>query len=227
MTRTRFTRVGRIATNRRGTAALEFALLAPTLIVIAISLTDVTNAMITWWQLSSAAGAIARIATTYAATNNNTNSLSQTQATAASTALFGVIPALLSMPASRYSVLLSSVVMTPTVSGCTSGCSYVANIAWSATLQGSSPARPCGVLGSVPDGQYSSPTTLPADAFTAAPVFVVDVIYDFTPLFTNLFGAGLQFMETAYSGTRTGGYSDWIRLTGATSASAQCPGYKG
>ena len=214
-----------LAGDRRGVAALEFALLAPVLIVIAMSLTDVTNAVIAWWQLSSAADAIARIATTYAATNNNSNSITTTQAATASTAVFAVVPGLSSAPLSRYGVTISSIVMTATPSNCTSGCTYVANTAWSVALQGSGAKRPCGVLGGVADGQPSSISTLPADTFTAAPVLVVDVTYDFTPLFTNLFGAGLRFMETAYMAARTGEDTDWIRLTGPNAAQAQCPGY--
>lgn len=217
----------RIGRDRRGVAALEFALLAPVLIVIAVSLTDVTNAVITWWQLSSAAGAIARIATTYAATENNTNSLSTTQAATAGTALFGVIPKLISAPATQYGVTLSSVVMTPTVAGCTSNCTYVANTAWSAVVQGSSSKRPCGTLTPVPDSQPAAIGTLAVDAFSPAPVLVVDVTYDFTPIFTNLFGAGLRFMESAYMAPRTGKDADWTRITGPNFSQAQCPGYTG
>ncbi|MEO8715985.1 MAG: TadE/TadG family type IV pilus assembly protein [Acetobacteraceae bacterium] len=220
-------RTRRIGADRRGIAALEFALLAPILIVIAMSLTDVTNAVIAWWQLSSAADAIARIATTYAATNNNSNSITTAQAATAGTAVFAVMPALASAPTSRYGVTLSSVVMTATTNNCTSNCAYVANTAWSATLQGAAPTRPCGNLSSVPDGHAASSGTLPADTFTAAPMLVVDVTYDFTPLFTNLFGSGLRFMESAYMAARTGGDADWVRLTGPNSTSAKCPGYPG
>lgn len=219
-------RIACAATDRRGTSGLEFALLAPALIVVMLSLYDVTNAVIAWWQISSAAGAIARIATTYAATTTNTNSLSTTQAATASTALFGVMPALATAPASRYGVAISSVVMTPTVAGCASNCTYIANTAWSLALQGSAARRPCGTLGAVPDGTRASSTTLPLDTFTSAPVMVVDVTYDVAPLF-NLFGAGLRLMESAYMATRTGSDAAWTRLTGPQAAQAQCPGYTG
>jgi Flp pilus assembly protein TadG len=192
-------RIARVALDRRGVAALEFALRAPALIVIMLSLYDVTSAVISWWQLSAAAGAIARIATNLAATNTNTNILTIEKATTASTAVFALMPTLATTPGSRYGVVISSVVMTPTTPGCTSGCTYVANTAWSLALQGSPSTRPCGTLSLVPDGQPASSTTLPADAFTPSPLVVVDVIYDFAPLFTNLFGAGLRFMESAYT----------------------------
>ncbi len=220
-------RLVRAAADRRGVAALEFALLAPVLVVIAMSLYDVTNAVISWWQLSAAADAIARMATGMAATTTNTNSLTRTQASTVSTAVFAVMPTLSSAPASTYGVAISSVVMTPTVAGCTSDCTYNANVAWSVGLQGNAARRPCGQLNQAPDTQPASITTLPVDAFTSAPVVVVDVTYDFTPLFTTLFGAGLRFMESAYMSPRTGTDAAWVRLTGPQAAQAQCPGYTG
>lgn len=220
-------RIARTAADERGVAGLEFALLAPALVIVMLSLYDVTNAVIAWWQISAAAGTIARITTNFAATTANTNVLVTTQATTASTAVFGVMPALTSAPASRYGVAISSVVMTPTVPGCTSNCTYVANTAWSMALQGTATPRPCGQLGSVADGVPSSSTTLPLGAFTSAPLIVVDVTYDFTPLFANLSWGNLRFMETAYLATRTGSDAEWVRLTGPQAALAQCPGYTG
>ena len=218
---------GRRVADRRAVAALEFGLLAPVLIVIVMGVYDVTNGIVAWWQLSAAAAATARIATTYAATPNNTNVLSTTQAATASTAVFAVLPALAKGPASQYGVTISSVVMAPSVPGCTSACTYVANTAWSLALQGVSPKRPCGKLAGVPDGTPSSIGTLPLDAFTSSPLIVVDVTYDFTPMFTQLFGAGAVFMETAYLATRTGTDAAWVTLTGPQAAQAQCPGYAG
>ncbi len=220
-------RARRLRADRRGVAALEFALLAPALVVIVLGLYDISKAVIVWWQLSAAAGAIARIGTTYAATPDNTNVLSTTQAASASTAIFAVIPALAQGPSSRYGVTMTSVVMTPTVPGCSSNCTYLSNTAWSLALQGAAPLRPCGSPGQVADGTPSSSLTLPLDAFTRAPLLVVDVTYDFIPLFNTFFGHALTFMETAYLATRTGNDAAWIRLTGPQAAQAQCPGYTG
>jgi Flp pilus assembly protein TadG len=218
----------RLIADRRAVAAVEFALLLPVLVVITLSLTDVTNAVITWWRLSAAANAIARIGTSYAATESNTNSLSTSQATTASTAIFAVIPGLTTAPLSQYGVTLSSVVMTPTVAGCTSNCTYTANTAWSVVAQGTAgTARSCGTLGAAANDASATISTLPPDAFSSSPLLVVDVTYDFIPLFTNLFGVKLKWMETAYMAPRTGTDADWIQLTGAQAAQAQCPGYTG
>lgn len=220
--------LGRLIADRHGVAALEFALLLPVLIVITLSLTDVTNAVITWWRLSIAANAIARIATNYAATESNTNSLSIDQATTASTAIIAVIPALTTASLSQYGVRLSSVVMTPTVAGCTSNCTYNANTAWRILLQGTAgTARPCGTLGAAANDASASVNTLPPNAFSSSPLLVVDVTYNFIPLFTNLFGVQVKWTETAYMAPRTGTDADWIQLIGAQAAQAQCPGYTG
>lgn len=242
-------RVLKTAANRRAAVWLEFALIAPVIIAITFSLYDITNVVIAWWQLSSAADAIARIATNFAAQPDNTNCISITSAsttntnpspacaavdinanadaTTASTAIFGVLPALTTAPASSYSVSISSVVMTPTIPGCTSNCTYLAKTAWSATFQGVAAHRPCGLLASVPDGQPASITTLPKDAFSPAPLLVVDVTYNLAPFLTNLFGTSLRLMETAYMAPRTGPDSAWVRLTGQNYATAQCPGFTG
>jgi Flp pilus assembly protein TadG len=217
----------RIREDRRGVAALEFALLLPALVTIMLSVYDITNAVMVWWQLSAASAAIARIATTFAAQTTGTNSLTTAQATTAATAIFAVMPNLSAGPPSVYGVTITSVVMTPTVPGCTANCSYIAHVAWSLVAEASGTRRACGTLTAVPDGSPYTSSTLRASAFSSSPLLVVDVSYAFTPLFNTLFGTGMHLMESAYMATRTGGDADWTQLTGAQAAQAQCPGYTG
>lgn len=214
--------------DRVGTSALEFALLAPALVAIALSLYDVTNAAITWWQLASAAQAIDLIATSLAATPTLTNVLTASDAVTASTAIYAVRPSLIPATATQqFGVTLTSVVLVPTPSGCTSGCSYRADVAWSASLQGNAPARPCGTLAAAPDGAPASPTTLPVDAFSPSPILIADVMYQFTPLLTTPFGGTFTMREAAYLAPRTGANAAWVRYSGANWAHVQCPGYTG
>jgi Flp pilus assembly protein TadG len=213
--------------DRRGTSALEFALLAPALVTIALSLYDVTAAVVAWWQLSAAAQAIDLIATNLAATPSLTNVLAAADAATASTAIYAVLPSLRTAPAQQFAVTLTSVVFAPTPSGCTSACGYTANVAWSVTLQGNAAARPCGTLAVAPDSARPSPTTLPADAFSPAPILIADVIYQFTPLLTTPFGAAFTMRESAYLSPRTGANSAWVRYSGPLAAQVQCPGYVG
>ena len=213
--------------DRRATAGIEFALVLPVAVIILLAFYDLTLVIISKWQVITAADAIARIATTMAATSSGTNTLSDTQVQKASTAIFGAMPFLAKLPPSRYGVAISSVVMSPTQPGCTSNCTYSANVAWSMAPQGTASKRPCGTLNNMPDGQSPSSIALPIDAFTSAPVLVVDVSYSYVPLITTLLGAGLRLSEAVYIGTRTGNDSAWIHLTGTGAAAAQCPGYTG
>ncbi|HYZ23252.1 MAG TPA: hypothetical protein VE690_13955, partial [Rhodopila sp.] len=115
-----------------------------------------------------------------------------------------------------------------------SNCTYTGNVAWSLVLQGTAVnKRLCGTQGRIADGQAPTSTALPADAFTSAPVLVVDVVYNYVPLVTTLFGpgtaTGLRLAESVYVGTRTGNDAAWVRLTGTSAAAvaAHCPGYTG
>jgi Flp pilus assembly protein TadG len=213
--------------DHRGVAGVEFALIAPVMVLLAISFYDLTSAVIDEWQVTQSAGAIARIATAMAATSSGTNELTIPQATTASSAIFGVGPEWFSLPKARYSVTVSSIVMAQTDSSCTNNCSYKANVAWSLVTQGVGPKRPCGVLNTVADGSKTTGIGLRVDAFTAAPFIIVDVTYNFIPLLTDLFGAGLTMTESVYMGTRIGTDTNWTRLTGDQAAANQCPGYTG
>jgi Flp pilus assembly protein TadG len=230
----------RYGSDRKATAGLEFALIAPVAVVILMMFYDVTMIVIRRWQVVTAADAIARIATTMAATPSGTNSLADTQATTASTAIFGAMPFLLKQSAASYGVAMTSVVMSPTQAGCTSNCTYTGNVAWSLVfLQGTAVTkRPCGTQGRIADGQAPISTALPADAFTSAPILVVDVAYNYVPLITTpftlfgipvWFGSSVRLSEAVYVGTRTGNDAAWVRLTGNSSAAtaAHCPGYVG
>jgi Flp pilus assembly protein TadG len=211
--------------DHRALAALEFALVAPFLVTLVLSVYDVSNAAIAWIQLCGAARAIALIATASAATPSSTNVLSSTAAYTASTAIYALLPDLTTAATSQFGVTLSSIAFTPTVATCTSGCTYVGNVAWSVALQGSAATRPCGHPAAVADSAAPSLTTLPTDAFSAAPLLVVDITYNFTPVFNVLFGSGLVLRQSAYMGTRVGTNANWVQYTGPNQAKVQCPGY--
>ncbi len=214
--------------SRRGVAALEMALLAPALVTVALTLYDVCEAVAAWWQMASAAHAIGLIATNLAATPALTNVLSATDAATASTAVYAVRPSLASAPPGQFGVTLSSVVFTASPTGCGgAGCTYAAHVAWSVTLQGNAPARPCGTLAVAADTARPSPMTLPTSAFSASPILLVDVFLQYQPLLTTPFAARFPLRESAYFAPRTGADSAWVRYTGANAAQVQCPGYTG
>ena len=210
-------------TDRRGVAAVEFALIAPVMIMLAFGIYDLVAATATWWHLTQAAQAIGQIATSTAANPNNTNTLTVAQAYTASTAVYPLVPQLQLAQARNFGVVLTSVVFSPCASGCTTP--YHAAVAWSTQTVGSgATVRACGALAATTtDSGTQSAGTLPPDVFTSAPLLVVDVTFNYIPVFVQFITGPILMTRTAYFPLRTGGDSQWVsyRGTGAT----MCAGY--
>jgi hypothetical protein len=87
-----------LATDRRGVAMLEFAILAPVMLLMATGGFDIARALIMWQETQYAAENIAQAAANMAATivsNKPANTLTPAQAQAAMTAIYGAMPQLL------------------------------------------------------------------------------------------------------------------------------------
>lgn len=94
------------------------------------------------------------------------------------------------------SLTFSSVVFTPTVAGCTSGCTYTAKVAWS---YGTLDTRSCTVAPvAVADTAPPSLATLPQDIFTAGSVIVADVSYPYVPLVWGNFLPSITLTRSIY-----------------------------
>lgn len=92
-------------------------------------------------------------------------------------------------------IAMSSVAFKPTVTGCTSGCTYKANTAWSYGDY----ARACGVpLVSTANTSPPSPTTLPSDVFGPGSLIVVDVVYNYTPIVAPQIFGTMTIRRSAY-----------------------------
>ncbi len=220
--------------SRDGLAALEFALIAPILVAMVAGLYDLTTAFIAWRRVTAAAMSIAEIATGEAASAvNGANILNQTQAAAAASAVYPYLPSLSLPSPPAFGVTISSIVMTPTVSGCTSSCTYTAHVAWSGVFAGTGVVRPCdsvqgtSVISSVSDTSNPSPTTLPVDMFSAAPLLVVDVTYTFKPMFFRFITGNIAMAQTSYLSPRTGLTSAWVQYfpAGSSDPTGLCAGY--
>jgi hypothetical protein len=92
------------------------------------------------------------------------------------------------------SISIAGVLFTGKPAGCTpSNCSsYDANVVWNSGPN----KRTCGVLLTpAPDTATPSPTTLPTDVFGPGSLIVVDIVYNYAPIFgsvfTKLFGSPL------------------------------------
>jgi len=220
--------------SRDGLAALEFAMIAPLLVAGVAGLYDLSTALIAWKRVAMAAQSIAEIATDLAATTSDTNILNVTKVTNATSAAYAYLPTLLTAAPNAFGVTLSSVVMVPNPTTCTSACTYTAHVAWSGVFQGSGAMRPCdaragvSALSFVADGSSPSSTTLPVDMQSSGlPVLVVDVVYTFKPIFFTYIGANIQMAQSAYFSPRTGLMSNWVQyfFAGAPDTTSLCPGY--
>lgn len=145
---------------RRGTAALEFALLSPVLLVMLMSMYDISNAWLSWRRLTASSQAIGQIATLLAVNADGTNSLTPIQAWRASTAAYASMPALLAQNA-QYGVTLSQVLfVSPAICH---GALCAAYVGWSKGVLGGAAPRPCGYLTPVADDAPPGPGLFNAD----------------------------------------------------------------
>ena len=217
----------RLREMRRGIAGMEFALIAPILVTLVIGVVDITDAIITWRHLSIAAEAVAEIATEMSAQPGGSNLITATQVWQASTAAFGIMPGWKSgLMATSYAITVSSVVIRPTVTGCTTACTYVAKVAWSVPFSpGITEIRtPCAVESQVANNLANSLTTLPVGVIGPSPLLVVDIFYEFQPMFVGFITGPIAMLRSAYLQPRIGTNAQYI-VYSPSGTSVTCLGY--
>ena len=203
--------------SRRGVVALEFAIMAPLLMVPLMFMYDAANGWMVWHRLTLAARSVAQISTLLAVNADGSNTLSHDQAWRASTAVYAAMPETLAAGAT-YGVVMSEVFFTSPHSCNRDAC--VANVGWSTTLLGTAPRRACGTLSVVPDSYPPSPAVLPQSAFQPAPILVVDVTYSFKPTLLGSLIGGIPMAWSAYLPVRSGTSDQTISYD---DPKAQCP----
>ena len=203
--------------SRRGVAALEFAISAPLLIVLMMSMYDAANGWLAWQRMAVAAQSVGQIATLVAVNADGTNSLSHDQAWRASTAVYAAMPELLAANA-RYGVTMTEVEFFTYDSCDTTSCT--ADVSWSTVLLGAVPPRQCGTLAVVANEAATASSVLPANVFQAAPVLVVDVAYQFKPMFLGTLTGPISMARAAYLPVRSGVQDQSISYDDPTAA---CP----
>ena len=229
---------------RRGVASLEFGILSPVLIVFLMGMVDLARAIVTLRRINAVVQQIGLMATELSVQPDQTTTLTVSQLNQANSVIYAVFPALVAQsvynaatnPVPVFAVVASDVVFTPTSSTCTAGLtctSYTANLAWSVPLQyGQQIQRACGPVTqttatAAPVLVNNLPSTVPTKAITSAlsSMLVVDVVYNFTPLFGRFLGS-LTMRQTAYFNQRSiaASYITY-NIASAASGGVVCAGY--
>jgi len=129
--------------HRRAVAALEFALVAPIMLILFFATVDIARAYIVWQEVDNAAEAIAQAGEKLSVTSGQAQtSLNSTQMQNAMSTIYAQMPGLLSgQLTGKYGVTLSSVVYSPSCAYTNptlcnaNGFSQTAYVQWSSYLQ--------------------------------------------------------------------------------------------
>jgi hypothetical protein len=193
--------------DRRGIAMLEFAAIAPVMVVMATAGFDITRALVTWQEVDTAAEWAAFSAQSLAVNpgtpgNPPTTTLSTQQATLAMTTIYGSIPQIFSgLWSGKYAIVMSGI-QWYTTSG---GTVYNPYIRWTTTLYQLAPSettgqwdtsflRACSLaaqpllpqVSTVPDNVTVLQSVPTLNITTASTFVVVDIHYHFVPILPGL-----------------------------------------
>jgi Flp pilus assembly protein TadG len=183
--------------NRRAMAAVEAALIMPIFLMFLLGSYEAIRYVNMSRRLTTLANSMATMITTRMQPVNGNAVIF------AFNSAMVIFPDVLSDPTrgstnwwNYLSMTISNVLFTPTVAGCTTGCTYQANIDWSLGTDASRSCTIAPIL--VADSTISSLTTLPADVFNPGSLIVVDLSYPFVPLFGGKYIPSITIHRSAY-----------------------------
>ena len=199
-------RLPRFGGDRRGVAALEFAIGAPMLIALLLLGVDVSRYIIATKRIENVAATIGQMI-----------SVSQTGTVSATDLQFFHDSAMVIFPqvlADSYAQQIAwGADIGITMSGVTftqSGNTYVPHLVWT----GGTMPRSCTVtMTAAPDTAAPSPSKLPADVFGPSMLVVVDVTYAFRPTIAPTFLSTIPIARSYYVAPR---YVSSITYAGAS-----------
>lgn len=228
---------GCVMQARRGVASLEFALIAPVLILLCIGVFDLARAMIVQEQVWNAAHTIPVSASSLAVQPDRTTSLTVAQVQQTLSGIFASMPWLRSggLTGETY-VVMSSVNFIKVQNA------WRPELAWSVAYAGHGLANfvqrtrscnPAPVEVAAVTSAAGSLLSLPVLGIAnPAPILVVDVYYQFTPMLFGVASGPFGFWASGYWPIRSaapGAASNdqYTRYDIANEAggSGKCPGY--
>ncbi len=250
--RGRARRLSGLAACRRGVAAVEFALVAPIMIVMMIGVFDIARAMTVQQEVYNSTHSILVSASSLAVQTDKTTSLTVTQVQQSLSTVFAAMPGRRNGTLSGVTgVILTSVNFTQSDPTCkptqSAPCSYVPNVAWSVAY--ADPAgrngrkintfeaatRPCMQLNQTAPtqdtpGDLTSVRTL--NLTNPDPMLIVDTHYRYTPLFFRFITGPIDFWSSGYWPIRSfdpGAAADarWTRydIANQNGGDGKCKGY--
>jgi hypothetical protein len=208
--------------SRGGTAAMEFAAIAPVMVLLALAGADTARYVSATEGISKAANTIGQMLTA-----NSTGTVNYVDLQFYHDSTMVIFPDVLADAARRsipwsqdISITMSSIQFTTTQTNCGSSCVYTAKVVWT----GGGNPRPCGVaLAAVPDGTAPSPTTLPTDAFGPGSVIAVDIAYTFRPWFSSFILSSIPISRSIYLAPRYIPLITYQVISGDNHIAASCP----
>jgi Flp pilus assembly protein TadG len=228
--------------ERRGSVVVEFAFILPLMITCIVAVYDMSKAMILYEEVQNASHTIPLSASILAVQSDGSTSLTSTQVQQAMSAIYAEIPMIRSgLAGGTRSVTMTSIIFLPNPSTCTSNCAYVPNVAWSVPYNDSnatgftSVTRACGTLTQTTPtgGTVSSLTSLRTASVTNPdPILVVDVHYQYTPMFLFFITGPIDFWSSGYwpvrsvaPGTAPAQRYTTYDLAGVTKGVYNCTGF--
>ncbi len=214
-TRTRLaSRLAGFRHNRKGVAAVEFAMLLPFILLVYFGTVETTQAVMASRKATIAARTIADLVAQQA----NGTSLTDAQANEVLSSASSIMSPFAS---TKLAVTVSSInIATNATTGIVE-----AKPIWTLTANGGV-ARPCQVLTSVSNTTTPTSTNLPSGIYTPGPVVVADVVFTYQPTF----GSSLLNTQTGLSGVLTSRHTVYIRPRASSvaipysgSQATQCP----
>lgn len=193
----------RFARAQNGVAALEFALLLPLLLIMLLGSAELQRYMRIDRQLSLASENIAA-------------ALAQRQATDPLGFHFEfemvrhLFPSSMDGPLPWYAMVahqFTNVLFSPTITGCTQNCTYKADVHWrwpywNTAFGLAHMKRHCGQLIPTPPGHGPSGGTIPEALFGPGSVVIVDLGFQYKPLFGSSLIPPMNIYKQGYASPR-------------------------
>ncbi len=171
--------------DKKGVAAVEFALILPLMLVLYIGTAEITTALMANRKMTIVARALSDLVAQEDSTSGITNATLNN--------IFGAATAIMSpFNTASLKMTISSIKFVPKSDDATN---IKAMTIWSIRKTATATARPCGpsAISKVANTNAASYTTMPSGLYQAGTIIVADVEYRFTP---NLGGQFLAWSSS-------------------------------